>query len=148
MMYHIELHLFREASPGLRWLGSEQGAGRPISISYDANTSFEFPSFCSFQIILVTMDGQSPSLALSAAMSDNANKTLFLEKVRDSNHACQAGDFKLAVRLYTEAIALDPGNHILHSNRSAAYIKMGQFPKALQDAIRARDLNPEWPKVS
>ncbi|TRY69941.1 hypothetical protein TCAL_01247 [Tigriopus californicus] len=113
----------------------------------EANTSSVFPSFCSFQIILLTMDGQSPSLALSAAMSDNANKTLFLEKVRDSNHACQAGDFKLAVRLYTEAIALDPGNHILHSNRSAAYIKMGQFPKALQDAIRARDLNPEWPKA-
>ncbi len=32
--------------------------------------------------------------------------------------------------------------------RSAAYIKMGQFHKALQDAVKAKDLNPEWPKVT
>ena len=31
--------------------------------------------------------------------------------------------------------------------RSAAYIKMGQFHKALQDAVKAKDLNPEWAKV-
>jgi hypothetical protein len=24
---------------------------------------------------------------------------------------------------------------------------MGQFHKALQDAVKAKDLNPEWPKV-
>jgi hypothetical protein len=25
---------------------------------------------------------------------------------------------------------------------------MGQFHKALQDAVKAKDLNPEWPKVT
>ena len=38
-------------------------------------------------------------------------------KVRESNTACQAGDFEKAVSLYTEAIALDKCNHILYSNR-------------------------------
>jgi Flp pilus assembly protein TadD len=81
----------------------------------------------------------------AAGLADS--KAVFLEKVRQSNNACQLGDFETAVRLYTEALALDPANHILYSNRSAAFIKMGQFSKALQDATKARELNQEWPKV-
>ena len=46
-----------------------------------------------------------------------ANKALFLEKVRQSNSACQAGDFDTAISLYSEAIAMDKNNHILYSNR-------------------------------
>ena len=76
-----------------------------------------------------------------------ASKHLFLEKVRQSNAACQNGDYAKAVALYTDALQLDPTNHILYSNRSAAHLKMGQFQQALQDATAARDLNPEWPKV-
>lgn len=71
-----------------------------------------------------------------------------LEKAKQSNQACQKGDFDTAIKLYTEAIALSPGNHILFSNRSAAFLKTGQFQKALQDAIKAKELSPEWPKVS
>lgn len=32
-------------------------------------------------------------------------------------------------------------------NRSAARLKQGQFAAALQDAIRARELCPSWPKA-
>ena len=85
------------------------------------------------------------SLHNSASAAEN--KATFLEKVRQSNAACQTGDFALAVTLYTEAIRLDPANHILYSNRSAAHVKLGQFGKALQDAVKAKQLNPEWPKV-
>ena len=46
-----------------------------------------------------------------------ANKALFLEKVRQSNCACQTGDFERAISLYSEAIAMDKNNHILYSNR-------------------------------
>ena len=83
----------------------------------------------------------------SSAASTNANKALFLEKVKLSNTACQNGDFEKAVSLYSEAIQLDPNNHILYSNRSAAYIKMGHFSKALRDAIKAKELSPDWPKA-
>lgn len=76
-----------------------------------------------------------------------ASKALFLEKVRQSNAACQSGDFATSVALYTDALSLDPTNHILYSNRSAALVKMGRFEQALQDAIRARELNGQWPKV-
>ena len=77
-----------------------------------------------------------------------ASKASFLDKVRQSNQACQSGDFEKAVGLYGEAIALDPCNHILFSNRSAALVKLGHFARALQDASRAVELNAKWPKVS
>ena len=77
-----------------------------------------------------------------------ASKALFVEKVRLSNQACQNGHYAKAVSLYSDALQLDPTNHILYSNRSAAYVKMGQFAQALQDATKARELNPNWPKVN
>ncbi|XP_063541411.1 tetratricopeptide repeat protein 28 isoform X1 [Cydia strobilella] len=76
-----------------------------------------------------------------------ASRALFVEKVRASNAACQSGDFATAVALYTDALTLDPANHILYSNRSAARLKQGQFAAALQDATKARELCPNWPKA-
>lgn len=75
------------------------------------------------------------------------SRALFLETVRRSNAACQNGDYALAASLYTEALGLDPLSHVLYSNRSAARLKMGLFALALQDAVRATELSPQWPKV-
>ncbi|XP_041825127.1 tetratricopeptide repeat protein 28 isoform X2 [Melanotaenia boesemani] len=75
------------------------------------------------------------------------SKAEFLERVRCSNQACQQGEFALAVRLYTEALTADPQNCILYSNRSAAYLRLGQYSMALDDAIKARLINPKWPKA-
>lgn len=75
------------------------------------------------------------------------SKAEFLERVRRSNQACQQGEYALAVHLYSEALAADPQNCILYSNRSAAYLRLGQYSTALDDAIKARVINPKWPKV-
>ncbi|XP_025764827.1 tetratricopeptide repeat protein 28 isoform X3 [Oreochromis niloticus] len=75
------------------------------------------------------------------------SKAEFLERVRRSNQACQQGEFELAVRLYSEALTADPQNCILYSNRSAAYLRLGQYSTALDDAIKARLINPKWPKA-
>ena len=58
------------------------------------------------------------------------------------------GDFLLAIDRYTEAITLNRNNHVLFSNRSAAYARVGKFAEALQDAKRCHELKPDWPKVS
>lgn len=71
-----------------------------------------------------------------------------MEKVQQSNEACQRGDFQAAVHLYTNALQADPQNCILYSNRSAALLKLGQHRAALDDAVKACELNPKWPKVS
>uniref|UniRef100_UPI0037E8FAB7 tetratricopeptide repeat protein 28 n=1 Tax=Semicossyphus pulcher TaxID=241346 RepID=UPI0037E8FAB7 len=75
------------------------------------------------------------------------SKAEFLERVRRSNQACQQGEFALAVRLYSEALTADPQNCILYSNRSAAHLRLGQYSTALDDAIKARLINPKWPKA-
>ncbi|KAH9639997.1 hypothetical protein HF086_008092 [Spodoptera exigua] len=62
------------------------------------------------------------------------------------NAALEAGKLDDAVRFYTEAIAVDPTNHVLYSNRSAAHAKASNFEEALVDAERTIALNPTWSK--
>ncbi|XP_051267746.1 tetratricopeptide repeat protein 28 isoform X1 [Dicentrarchus labrax] len=83
----------------------------------------------------------------SGSSPPGLSKTEFLDRVRQSNQACQQGEYTLAVRLYSEALTADPQNCILYSNRSAAYLRLGQYSTALDDAIKARVINPKWPKA-
>ncbi|XP_056137613.1 tetratricopeptide repeat protein 28 isoform X3 [Lampris incognitus] len=76
------------------------------------------------------------------------SKAEFMEKVQQSNEACQRGDFEAAVHLYSDALRADPQNCILYSNRSAALLKLGEHEAALDDATKARLLNPKWPKAA
>ncbi|KAJ1540283.1 hypothetical protein HK405_011452 [Cladochytrium tenue] len=63
------------------------------------------------------------------------------------NKAFSAGDFPTAIRHFTDAIALDPKNHVLYSNRSAAYASQRDYIKALEDAEKTVELNPTWAKA-
>lgn len=62
------------------------------------------------------------------------------------NAALQEGKFDDAVKYYTEAIALDGTNHVLYSNRSAAYAKNGKYVQALEDGEKTVALKPDWAK--
>ena len=56
------------------------------------------------------------------------------------------GEFESAVDCFTRAIALDPRNHVLYSNRSAAYAQLGDYEQALQDAEKTVALKPDFAK--
>jgi stress-induced-phosphoprotein 1 len=62
------------------------------------------------------------------------------------NAAFSSGDFASAVRHFTDAIALSPTNHVLYSNRSAAYASLQKYDEALEDAEKTVELKPDWAK--
>lgn len=47
---------------------------------------------------------------------------------------------------FTEAIEIEPSNHILYSNRSAAYASKKDYEKALTDANKVTEIKPDWAK--
>lgn len=62
------------------------------------------------------------------------------------NKAFAAKDYDRAIELFTEAIAIDPSNHVLFSNRSAAKAGKKQWAAALEDAEQTINLNTSWSK--
>jgi len=62
------------------------------------------------------------------------------------NAAFSAGKFEEAIQHFGEAIALAPENHVLYSNRSAAYASLHKYQEALRDAKKTVELKSDWPK--
>ncbi|WWD17530.1 hypothetical protein CI109_101971 [Kwoniella shandongensis] len=52
----------------------------------------------------------------------------------EANKAFSAKDYSTASKLYSDAIALDPQNHVLYSNRSASKAGLKDWQGALEDA--------------
>lgn len=47
---------------------------------------------------------------------------------------------------FSQAIELDPTNHVLYSNRSGAYASLKDWTKALEDANKVTEIKPDWAK--
>ncbi|MED6106862.1 DNA binding protein [Stylosanthes scabra] len=62
------------------------------------------------------------------------------------NAAFSSGDYAAAIRHFSDAISLSPDNHVLYSNRSAAYASLQKYSEALADAKKTVDLKPDWSK--
>ncbi|KAK0057205.1 tetratricopeptide repeat protein 28, partial [Biomphalaria pfeifferi] len=89
---------------------------------------------------------ENVSSSIPAPTPSPTSQAFYLQKLLESSEAVKAGNFRRAVQLYTEAIELDPENHILYTNRSAAHLKNGQIVKSLEDARKARTICPKWGK--
>ncbi|KAG1672511.1 hypothetical protein FOA52_002820 [Chlamydomonas sp. UWO 241] len=62
------------------------------------------------------------------------------------NAAFSAASYPEAIEFFTQAIAVDPKNHVLFSNRSAAKASLKEYDGALQDAQECVSLKPDWAK--
>ncbi|ESL10180.1 stress-induced protein sti1 [Trypanosoma rangeli SC58] len=62
------------------------------------------------------------------------------------NQEFSAGRYTEAAEFFSQAITLDPSNHVLYSNRSACYAALHQYPSALQDAEKCVSIKPDWAK--
>jgi len=63
------------------------------------------------------------------------------------NAALKAGNIDKAVEFYSQGLKRNPDDHLLYSNRSAAYLRLHNFQAALADAEKCTELEPNWCKV-
>ncbi|KAL0849073.1 hypothetical protein ABMA28_013435 [Loxostege sticticalis] len=68
------------------------------------------------------------------------------EKKESGNHLYKFKNYKGALAMYEEAIKLCPENAAYYGNRSACYMMLGLYKKALEDAQKAVTLDPTFTK--
>ena len=73
------------------------------------------------------------------AVHSSLTNTLQANILKDQgNKAFAAKDYDKAIDLFSQAIAIDPQNFVLYSNRSAAKAGKKQWYPALEDAEQVR----------
>lgn len=77
------------------------------------------------------------------------DKELTRRSKLDGNMLFKRGKFLDAVMKYSEALSTFSGRQVpeLWLNRAAAYMKSDMYQEALEDALKARCLRPDWAKV-
>lgn len=60
------------------------------------------------------------------------------------NKSFKEGDYKKALEYYSNAVEVEPNNHVHYSNRAAAYLKLGLNEEGLKDAEKSISLNDSW----
>jgi tetratricopeptide (TPR) repeat protein len=64
----------------------------------------------------------------------------------EGNKKFSQHEYAHAVELYTQALSLDAGNHVVLSNRSAALLALKETQRALDDAKACVHTAPDWAK--
>ncbi|KAI9821110.1 MAG: Hsp90 cochaperone [Pycnora praestabilis] len=54
--------------------------------------------------------------------------------------------FEESIDKFSQAIEIEPSNHVLYSNRSGAYASLKDFEHALEDANKVTEIKPDWAK--
>merc|ERR1719272_867208 len=64
----------------------------------------------------------------------------------EGNALFTSGNNLGALAKFSEAIELDPKNHVYFSNRSGANLKLLRTRDAVADAMKCTGIKPDWPK--
>ncbi len=75
-------------------------------------------------------------------MTTNREKALEFKK--QGNGAFKSKNFEQAIELYTQAIELDPTDHVFYSNRSGCYTSLKKYEEAIQDGNKCIELKADW----
>ncbi|KAI7818036.1 hypothetical protein BC939DRAFT_464109, partial [Gamsiella multidivaricata] len=63
------------------------------------------------------------------------------------NRKVNEKDYAEAIRLYSEAIVLNPVNAVYYANRAAAHSQMGDHENAIKDSLKAAEVDPSYSKA-
>uniref|UniRef100_A0A0A9E5R3 Serine/threonine-protein kinase BSK1-like TPR repeats domain-containing protein n=1 Tax=Arundo donax TaxID=35708 RepID=A0A0A9E5R3_ARUDO len=66
---------------------------------------------------------------------------------RQAGDAFRNQDYLNASVLYTQALRVDRFDATLFSNRSLCWLRLGDGQKALDDAMKCKELRPKWAKA-
>ncbi|KAG9321327.1 hypothetical protein KVV02_006244 [Mortierella alpina] len=86
------------------------------------------------------------STPLSSEPTDEEKKNAEELKVA-GNRKVNEKDYAEAIRLYGEAIVLNPKNAVYYANRAAAYSQMGDHQNAITDSLKAAEVDPSYSKA-
>eukprot|EP00755_Sulcionema_specki_P022607 Sspe_Gene.13928::Locus_4804_Transcript_1_1_Confidence_1.000_Length_1355::g.13928::m.13928/K09553/STIP1; stress-induced-phosphoprotein 1 len=64
----------------------------------------------------------------------------------EGNQALSVNRLPTAIKLYSEAIELDPTSHLAFGNRALVHLKQKNWEAALEDSEKAVELAPQWTK--
>lgn len=88
--------------------------------------------------------GDAAKAADPTISTENAAQAL---KMKDlGNRALKEKKYAEADAMYTAGIKLDPSNHALFSNRSAARLMAKNVDGAVEDAKKCTEIAPKWSK--
>lgn len=83
---------------------------------------------------------KSTPCAYVPAYHGHAYQGLFAMQAQ-GNKAFQAGQFEEAIKHFTDAINLDPSNHVLYSNRSASHVSELAFVQQIPTNLASSRVN-------
>ncbi|GAY68656.1 hypothetical protein CUMW_265830 [Citrus unshiu] len=64
-----------------------------------------------------------------------------------ANEAFRAKKYSQAIDLYSQAIELNSQNAVYYANRAFAHTKLEEYGSAIQDASKAIEIDPRYPKA-
>ena len=89
------------------------------------------------------MKGKSIASAVASKIVDADDKEKATTFKLEGNSFFAKKEYLRAIECYTAATASDPTDATFYSNRSACYLNLDQYEKALIDGYVARELKPE-----
>ena len=93
------------------------------------------------------MKGKSIASAVASKIVDADDKEKATTFKLEGNSFFAKKEYLRAIECYTAATASDPTDATFYSNRSACYLNLDQYEKALIDGYVARELKPEWARA-
>ncbi|XP_014673978.1 PREDICTED: stress-induced-phosphoprotein 1-like [Priapulus caudatus] len=98
-------------------------------------------------VCIYMLESAVPPIVLSVFKKADDERTQESRRFKDfGNNAFFKKDYSKALHRYTDAIELNPFNHIVYGNRAQVYIEMEKYSSARSDCFRAMLLDETWPK--